>query len=451
MSWPVPTRRAVLVGALAAVVLAVRPEQGTTGGAGVAVDNRLWAANGVLLALFVADFLMAPRPASFAIGRHHPAAIVHGAGGTISWTARRDHGRATRIWIADHLAPSLHAEHRRVEVRVPARGEGSAQVDLRPHRRGRFVLPEVVVRTRGPLGLVHRQQTRPLATELRVFPRFRSAKEAELTLRRARLSEVGLRSARGRGGGTDFDSLREWSPDDEFRRIDWAATARAARPIVRTYRSEQNQSVLCVLDSGRIMAGTVDDAPRLEHGMDAAMLLAEVATGLGDRMGLLAFDGTVHTVLEASARRSQRAAVTEATFDLHPALIESDYQAMVTHIVARYRRRHLLVLVTELDVEVIESFLLPALPRLTRTHLVVVASIRDPQVERWAVGADVDPDATGEEHAFLRASAANHLGERRWLAQRLKGVGVLVVDETPDRFARSLSRLYLEAKAIGRL
>ena len=94
----------------------------------------------------------------------------------------------------------------------------------------------------------------------------------------------------GSGPGTEFDQLREYVPDDEYRRIDWAATARAGRPIVRTFRAEQNQRVVCLLDNGRVMAGRVANVPRVEHAMDAVLTLARVSTGLGDKCGLVTFD-----------------------------------------------------------------------------------------------------------------------------------------------------------------
>ena len=132
---------------------------------------------------------------------------------------------------------------------------------------------------------------------LRVYPPFRSRDEAELRINRARILEVGLRSAQGRGGGTEFDQLREYSVDDEFRRIDWSATARAGKAIVRTYRAERNQTVISLLDNGRVMAGRVDDVPRVEHAMDAVMMLTAVATRLGDRAGLVVFDRDVRAVV----------------------------------------------------------------------------------------------------------------------------------------------------------
>src|SRR5699024_4406700 len=121
---------------------------------------------------------------------------------------------------------------------------------------------ELVWRGEGPLGLVARQHREHRPSLLRVHPRFRSREEAELKIDQARILEVGLRSSTGRGGGTDFDQLREYTVDDEFRRIDWAATARSGRPIVRTFRAERNQNVVVLFDNGRVMAGRVAGAPR---------------------------------------------------------------------------------------------------------------------------------------------------------------------------------------------
>ncbi len=442
MSWPVPTRRAVGVSVVVAVIALVVP---------VAFGADQWwgtwlGANAVLLLVLLADWALAPSPGRFTIERVHPSSVVIGSRAAMGWEVSQVGGRRRAVWIADELAPSLRAETRRVRVEVPANGVGGARTWIEPSRRGRFEPTRMVVRTPGPLGLIVRQSSRSVPTRLRVLPAFLSAKKAELATRQARAQQIGLRSARGRGGGTEFDSLRELTPDDETRRIDWAATARSTHPVVRTYQAEQNQTVLCLLDSGRVMAGRINGIPRFEYAMDAAMLLAELATGLGDRMGLVAFDRTVHSTIEPSNRRSQRARVAETLFDLEPALAESDYRSMMTHVAARYRRRHLLVLMTELSEEVIESFVLPALTILTRTHLVAVASVQDPDVVHWARHGRADA-----EGAFLRASAIEVLAERQRLAARLRARGVMVIDTDPDRFSEALGQAYLEAKAVGRL
>ena len=479
MTRPVPTWRLAALAAAGALVVLALPPLGRLSLGPVELDGRFVAVNVVVLLLALADLLRAPRPAVVEVARRLPAAVVLDQPATVGWEVTNPLSRPTRVQLADQLAPSLGARQRRVSVDVPARGRVEVRTDIHPHRRGRFQPDEVVVRTAGPLGMVLRQRTRSVPGTLRVLPPFRSAREAELRLHRARILEVGLRSAKGRGAGTEFDSLRDLGPDDETRRIDWAATARAGRPIVRTYRAERNQTVLCLLDAGRTMAGRVEGVPRLEHAMDAMLLVAELATGLGDKVGLVAFDQVVRHVVEPSAARTQRARLTETVFDLQPGLVESDYRAAFSVAAARFRRRALLVLLTDLAEQSAEQFLLPAMPLLARSHVVLVAAAADPQVRRWADTAfpgdddtastgdgdarfkgdgdrpftgDGDTRFTGDDDAvWRRAAALTALEERRRVAGRLRGLGATVVDEVPGQLAARVGDAYLDIKAVGRL
>lgn len=451
MTWPLPGPRLVLLALVGAGVIALLPGLGRVAVASVELDGRFVAVNVALALVALIDGLLAPGPGRLDVVRDHARAMTVDEPSTLTWTVTptagtRLYGTSRMIRLADELAPSLHPAARRVRLRLAPLASTSATIELRPRRRGRFDAEELVLRTTGPLGLVLKQQRRSLPMSLDVLPPFRSAKEAELSLRRARILDVGLRSARGRGAGTEFDSLRELTPDDETRRIDWAATARSARPIVRTYRAERNQTVLFLLDSGRTMAGRVLGVPRMEHAMDGAMLLAELATGLGDRMGLIAFDQTVGAVVEPSNRRSQRARMVEALFAVEPALTESSYHDTITYVLAHQRRRSFLVLATELGEESIERFLLPSLPLLVRTHVVVVAAVRDPALVEWSTSTTADEDG-----AFLRAAAITALARRDNLAARIRGLGVTVIDVEPGRFATAVGDAYLEAKATARL
>jgi uncharacterized protein (DUF58 family) len=302
------------------------------------------------------------------------------------------------------------------------------------------------VRVNGPLGLVARQGRFRVPTALRVLPPFGSRREAELRIDRARILEIGLRSASGRGGGTELDQLREYAPDDEFRRIDWAATARVGKPIVRTYRAERNQTVLALLDCGRVMAGRVADVPRIEHAMDAVMMLTAVASRLGDRLGLVAFDREVRAEVAPDNSHRQLSRVTGAMYDLQPGLVESDYRSAFAHTLARFRRRALFVVLTELSESALAETLLPALPIVVRSHLVVIAAVQDPDVARWSRATAED------EHDVYRSVAAlRALEERRRITARLRSLGATVVDAVPGRLAPELADVYLRVKAVGRL
>ena len=435
MTVPVPSRRlAAVVAASIAVLLVV-------GSPGV-----FWVLEAVIALAALVDLVLAPSPRRIEVERILPASGVLDAPLSMGWRVEHPGGRGVTVSVADELAPSLGAARRRFRVHVARRETVEVDTTLRPARRGRFEPTEVVVRTEGPLGLLARQRTRQLPGRVFVYPRFPSRDEAELRVRRARRQEAGLRTAQGRGGGTEFDQLRDYTPDDESRRIDWAATARTGRPIVRTYRAEQNQVVVTLLDNGRVMAGQVAGVPRVEHAMDAAMALTSVAARLGDRAGLVAFDASVRAVVPPGTGARQVGRVADVFPELHPVLAESDYAGAFADTLARFRRRALLVVLTDLVEQAMLESLLPALPLIVSRHRVIVAAVHDPAVVRWAQVSPADP-----EEAYRAAAAVDALAERERSAARLRGLGATVVDAEPGRLAGKLCDIYLDVKATGAL
>lgn len=435
---PVPTRRLAAVAALVALVVLALPGDGLLG--------PLLVVDGLLLVVASVDALVAVDPARLHIERDLPPVLVLRAAGEVRWTVRNPTDRRLRVSLADELAPSLGASSRRLRGTLPAGARLVGRASLCPARRGRFDITDLVVRVDGPLGLGARQRTLRRPAVLRVHPVFASRAEAELRINRARILEVGLRSAKGRGGGTEFDQLREYGVDDEVRRIDWAATARAGKAMVRTYRAERNQTVLLLLDNGRVMAGRVADVPRVEHAMDALMCLTTVATRLGDRCGLVVFDRDVRSVLPAHAGREQLGRVAEAMYALHPVLAESDYRGAFVQTMARFKRRSLIVLFTDLVEQAVGESLLPALPLLVRHHLVVIAAVRDPDVTGWAAQPPDDAD-----EAYRAAAATSALAERDRAVARLRGLGAVVIDAPAGELAPRLADTYLDLKARGSL
>ena len=435
MTLPVPTRRLAAVVAASIAVLLVL-------GSGTV----FWVVELVIVVTALVDVVVAPSPRRISVERLLPLSGVLDSPVALSWRVEHPDGRGVHVSVADQLAPSLHPTRRRFRVHVARREVVEVDATLRPSRRGRFEPTDVVVRTEGPLGLLARQRTRELPGRIFVYPRFPSRDAAEIRVRRARRQEAGLRTAQGRGGGTDFDQLRDYTPDDESRRIDWAATARTGRPIVRTYRAEQNQVVMTLLDNGRVMAGQVAGVPRVEHAMDAAMALTSVAARLGDRAGLVAFDATVRAVVPPGTGARQVGRVSDVFPELQPVLAESDYAGAFADTLARFRRRALLVLLTDLVEQAVIESLLPALPLIASRHRVIVAAVHDPDVVRWAQMSPSDP-----EEAYRAAAAVDALDERNRSAARLRGLGATVVDAEPGQLAGKLCDIYLDVKATGAL
>jgi uncharacterized protein (DUF58 family) len=432
---PVPTLRAAVAVAAAAVVVLLVP-----------ADLPVWP---VLLAIAVAlavDAARAPAPWRVGVQRELPHVLPLGGSGELWWRIGNPTPRPIHVALADDLAPSLGATTRRAAVVVAPGGRTAATTSLAPTRRGTFRPEEITVRVRGPWGLATRQAPRSVPGELEVHPSFRSRDAAELRVRRARILEQGQRSVRGRGGGTEFEALREYVEGDEYRHVDWAATARAGHPVVRTYRAERNQTVLVLLDTGRVVAGLVDGVPRLDHGMDATLALATLATASGDRLGLLAFGAEVRAVVPPRRDGAQLRRLSSAMHALEPELAESGYREAFRATLARFRRRALLVVITELAAEAVQETLIPALPLVAREHAVIVASVRDPELERLR---DAPVDDPGD--AYAAAAAGDLLTQRDRAAGLLRGLGARVVDAPPGELAAALGDAYLDVKARGGL
>lgn len=463
---PIPTRRlAAVVAVLALIAFAVPTSSWML----------LWSLSSLALVLFLLDVAIGASPKhSIEVERRLPAGVTVGETVSVEWVVRNTTGRPLRVTIADQLWPSFRPTRRRVRMSLAGHARSTVSAQLSPTRRGRFPVEELTVRVESPLGFAARQHTRMIPDALRVFPAFRSKEQAELRMRRAQLINVGLRSARRRGGGTEFEQLREYTPDDDVRRVDWAATARATKPIVRTYRAERNQTIIVLLDNGRLMAGTVGGVPRVEYAMDAVMALTAVATHVGDRVGLIAFDRQVRATVPPGVGRSQLSRITEAMYRLEPEFAESDYAGVFAYAAARFRRRVMFVLLTDLVEATIEESIAPALPVLGRQHLIVVAGIFDPEVKAWAAGSEVSGPGPGPgpstpvaasvsrsataasrldevAGAFRQAAAIGALEQRRRTVSRLRSTAAAVLDCDPATLAPELVDAYLEFKATGSL
>jgi uncharacterized protein (DUF58 family) len=408
----------------------------------------------VLLAVAVlADVALAANPSQLAYTRLPNGSVRLGERINLGLLIHNGGRRRFRGQVRDAWAPSTRAEPPTHAVDIVAGQVQRVDTCLRPVRRGDQRSAAVTARSIGPLGLAGRQKARPVPGQVRVLPPFLSRKH--LPSRLARLREIdGLLPTLTRGQGTEFDSLREYVDGDDVRSIDWRATARRADVVVRTWRPERDRRVVIVLDTGRTAAGRVgvdptasDPAgwPRLDWSMDAALLLAALASRAGDHVDFLAHDRTTRAGVFGASRTELLARLVDAMASLKPALIESDSTAMVSAIARRTRRRALVVLMTDLNSSALDEGLLPVLPQLSAKHLVIIAAVADPRVDLLAAGR-------GDAAAVYDAAAAERSrNDRGALASRLRHSGVEVIDAPPSELAPALADRYLAMKATGRL
>lgn len=407
------------------------------------------AVNAPLAVACACDAALAAPVRRLGVTRSGDASVRLGDTSDVTLTITNPSRRPLRAQLRDAWPPSswlpgTEAAASRHRLTVPAGERRRVTTRLRPTRRGDREADRVTIRSYGPLRLFSRQGTHKVPWTVRVLPPFTSRKHLPSKL--ARLRELdGRTSVLTRGEGTEFDSLREYVPGDDTRSIDWRATARQSAVAVRTWRPERDRHILLVLDTGRTAAGRVGDAPRLDASMDAALLLAALASRAGDRVDLLAYDRKTRALVQGRTAGDLLPSLVNAMATLEPELVETDARGLTATALRTSARRSLIVILSTLDAAPIEEGLLPVLPQLTQRHTVLLASVADPHITDMATARGNIDDV------YQAAAAAQAQSERHRTAEQLRRHGVTVVDATPDDLPPALADAYLALKAAGRL
>lgn len=413
----------------------------------VLVARSWWAVlacSGVLVLAILVDLVLGASPRALTVTRDGDTTLRLGDSGANTVTVSNPGRRTVRAVVRNAWTPSAGTSGGVSRLTLGPRQRRRTVTDLLPTRRGDRQAGPVVVRAWGPLRLAGRQVAHDVPWTVRVLPPFTSRKH--LPSRVARLRELDGRSAvLQRGQGSEFDSLREYVPGDDVRAIDWRGTARSTTVVVKTWRPERDRHVLIVLDSGRTSAGRVTDQPKLDHSMDAALLLAALATRAGDRVDLLIVDRTVRAKVQRASAAEVLATFVEAMAPVESVLVESDHHLIATQISDMVSQRSLVVLLTGLDRASVTEGLLPVLGVVLRKHRVVLAAVSDPRItELVARHAEVSD-------AYAAAAAETDVTRRQQTVALLARSGITVVQAPPERFAPELADHYLALKKAGRL
>ena len=401
----------------------------------------------------VLDLLVAAPLTAVTLRRAGDAQVWLGESATTRLTVGNSGTRPMWLRLRDRWVPSAGADTTEHRLNLLAGEEQEITTRLTPTRHGDRPAVRVSLRTYGPLGLAYRQRRQrwnegvtPEWT-LRVLPRFPARRLLPEKLAKLRIFD-GSVVTRGRGQGTEFDVLREYVIGDDVRSIDWRASARTHDVVVRTWRPERDRRVVCVLDTGRTSAARIGDEPRLDAAIDAALLLAVLASKADDRVDLLALDTAVRAKVEGGGHRTKLPRLISSLASLEPALVETDFGLAAGELLRRDHKRALVVIFSALDAAPIVEGLLPMLARLTTRHRVVLASVRDPETARLA---ELPPTGATADDVHLAAAAQLALAERGRVRALLEQQRVIVVDESRENFASKVADVYLMLKAAGRL
>jgi uncharacterized protein (DUF58 family) len=343
--------------------------------------------------------------------------------------------------VSDHAPAGLRPNPREVSGRFDSAGRLAISYRTLSPRRGAYAFGPVDLQVWRDEGWWRRQVRLPEPRKVAVFPNVVAIKRIQLSLRRGLRAMAGMRRARPPGASTAFAGLRDYVRGDDFRRVSWTATARRDRPVVIEVEAERGQQVIIALDCGRLMTAPAGDLDKLDHAVNAALMLAWVAQAYGDRVGLMTFDDRVTGFIKPERGSTQLRRITEALYAVRPEYVEPDFGHAMTHLALRVGRRSMVVMLTDVqDREASRELVAHAL-RLASRHLVLVVAMSDP-----AVLSALDQPIVSTNRAYEWAAAEQFAASRRESFELLRRGGVLGLDVVAGRLSPALVERYLELK-----
>ena len=441
------SRRALYLLLLAAPILALA----------TVTPAALWATllyAAAALALLGLDLALSPKPGDFRLARENDAKLSLGADNVMRIVVRRlgapgaggVRGRPVAFTVRDEAPYEFVISRLFLPGAIGSGEQADLSYTVRPLRRGDYAFGGCHLRYTGVLGLVMRQHRYSLDAPVKVYPNLLEVRKYELLARRDQLFEIGLKNARRLGQGTEFERLRDYEPDDDYRRINWPATARLHKPITTDYQPERSQSVIVMLDAGRLMTAPLGPLSKLDYAINTTLLLAYVAIVRGDRVGLLTFADTVTGYWEPDRGRRQFLALLEALYKVQPQQVESDYMRAGAFLSTRRSKRSLVVLFTDLIDREQAGAMVRGFGRLAPRHLPMAVTMADSEVLTMS-----SRQPTDAQQMYEKIIAQNLLDDRAAALENLQRRGALTIDVPADKLTPAVVNKYLELKARGRL
>jgi uncharacterized protein (DUF58 family) len=405
----------------------------------------MWLATAMLIAAAsIADVVMLRRTPQVLMERTLPASFALGVWTEIALSLRHEGKAALRLEVFDRPSSVCATEGMPVRLDIGPNQRAHVTYRVRANARGDHRFETAHARFRGKLGLFDRQVDIGTEEPFRVLPNFKAVSRYTLLAAADQAGQLGIRQIRRRGSGMEFDHLREYREGDLIRQVDWKATARRQTLISREYQDERDQQIVLMLDCGGRMRAHDGELTHFDHVLNAALLLSHVALRQGDAVSVGTFGG--QSVWIPRQRGPQAiGAIVDRLYDLQTTTAPSDFVDAARKLASRQHRRSLVMILTNLY-DTPGDDLLRALSLLRARHLVVVASLREPESDAMTL-ATID----GFEAALRVSAAHEYLRQRTRAHQGLIQQGAMVLDVTPADLSVQLVNRYLEVKRAGLL
>lgn len=395
-----------------------------------------------LAVLVLVDLGTLPRYKVFKVERTSGRTASLRAKHTVSLLITNQGRRPRFIRVRDDVPHELNPEPAEFRIQLAGRSRAESTYIIRPSRRGAFTLKQCHLLARSMLGFWQRHLDYPVETAIHVYPDLVQLSQYAVMARLNRLSLLGVRKSRRLGGDNEFERLRDYTLDDNYKHIEWRSTARRGKLTVKDFQANQSQRLIFLVDCGRMMTNQAAGLSLLDHSLNAMLLLSYVALSRGDQVGLLTFSDEIHGYVPPGGGSNQMNRLLHESFDRFPRLVESRYDRAFLYLGSHCRKRSLVVLITNVIDEVNGNQIESYLRALVGRHLPLGVLLRDRRVFEYA-----DVQNPQGPALYRAAAAAEILLWRHQVLTDLAAKGVLSMDVFPEDLTAPLINRYLDIKA----
>ena len=414
------------------------------GGSFFLPEMRPWLLGGflVFVGAVLLENLVTPDKDFFSLARKIAPKLSLGDPNEVQVTVKNIGKRSARIEVSDNVPEAFQLWDISKQFRLAAEEEGRIRYTLTPVERGAYEYQTISLRIYGKFFLSHRTWHIEVPEKVKVYPSYLQIKKYQLHTKRMNIEMQGKKKQKRYGEGREFESLREYTPDDEYRKINWKATARAGKPYVSQYQIERNQNVIILVDAGRMMRTLAGKMSKLDYAVNATLMLSFICVHKEDNVGLLIFNDEIQQYLPPRRGKAQLNAINEALYNLNHSFTEPDYLKAFHYIKRKVSRRSLIVLLSDIIDDRASSVLIREFTRLYPKHLPLAVTLKDNNLEQIALSV---PENNRE---MRELGVAQMLVEERIKALRtLQLNGVLTLDTRPEDLTVNAINRYLEIKA----
>lgn len=399
--------------------------------------------NGILLLLFVADMLITPGKKYLEVIRQCDEKFSLGSGNEIVLTVINKSGYPLNVELADTVPLFFKRSHMTVKVKAVPHGESEGSYAVVPEKRGEFIFGNIYAKYTGILNLCVKKAEFEASASYKVYPNLKDLRRYRLAAMKKSPLLYGVKKSRVYGTGTEFDSLREYGQSDDYRKMNWMATARANKPMVNTYTPEKNQQVFILLDSSRVMNSEIQFIKKLDYAINSAFLLAEAAIKNGDNTGLMVFDSDIRRFVKPGKGMGHFQLIADHLYNVEENFVTADYRGALVHLNGKQKRRSLLCIFTELFNTDEALQLAKALKTIARHHIPLVITIKDMRLYELA---NTEVKESGD--VFLKGASLKLLEEREKIGRVFGESGIQAMDIPPDRLSIEVVNKYLTMKSM---